>query len=279
MAHEYRSFVQFHHPGSEHELDSGARWNTYDNDHRRKFMQFPGRWRNGSASGDGELWAWGEWEAQSDRLHDFDHADDARLPDRLWRPYYRPMPGYIRLHNTDPFIFGDQFLYSNCKQTGALKRLGRGSVLAFGSHFRGEWVLDTVFVVACAVEYQSTDPRKALSGRAPEAFLEVTGGPLVANDKPRTRKLYYGATPNDPVDDMFSFFPAMPAGGDSGFKRPRISLPSEYFDEDQIRGEFGRWSDFSSDTLRELWNSLVEQVRACGMVLGTHAELPERRDE
>ena len=59
------------------------------------------------------------------------------------------------LHNTDPFIFGDRFLYSNCKQATStrLRSLGRGSVIAFGSHTARRWVLDTVMVVAGSVDY------------------------------------------------------------------------------------------------------------------------------
>lgn len=40
-------------------------------------------------------------------------------------------------------------------------------------------------------------------------------------------RLYQGATPNDPVEDMFSFVPCVPAEGDfdARFARPEIRLP------------------------------------------------------
>ena len=279
MAGDYHSFIQFHHPGAEHGPDSGMGWNTYDRDHMRKFLELRGEWVDGDNSHhEGDLWAWGEWEAQSKLVRELDQSRGLRFPRHLWHPYHKPMAEYHRLQNTDPFIFGERFLYSNCKQTGKLKRLAPGSIIAFGSHFRGEWVLDTVFVVACASEYHTTDIRAALDDPALNAFLEVTGGPLAANGTARTLKLYRGATRAEPVRGTFSFFPAVPAGEDVGFKRPRISLNHEIFDDAQTWRENGRGSDLSAPELRGLWDSLVEQVRDAGLVLGTHAELPERRE-
>ena len=277
MTADYRSFIQFHHPGTEHDLRSGSGWNTAENGHRRKFMRLDGRWLDDhDETQSGAMWAWGEWEAQSKPLRDLDQSHDARLPSRLWRPYYEPMSDYGRLQNTDPFVFGCRFLYSNCKQNGALRRLSPGSVIAFGSRFRGEWVLDTVFVVACSIEYRTHDMRADLAERVPSAFLEVTGRPITTNNRTETLRLYYGATPGKPVGGMFSFVPATPAGGNRGFGRPPISLPSEHFDKTQRRGEYGRRTDLAPGTRLGLWESLVRQVRMAGLVLGTYAKLPER---
>lgn len=53
------------------------------------------------------------------------------------------------LQNTDPLVFGDSFLYSNCRQgaIGRLRELRAGSVIVFGSVVSKSWVVDTVFVV------------------------------------------------------------------------------------------------------------------------------------
>ena len=41
-----------------------------------------------------------------------------------------------------------------------------------------------------------------------------------------TYRLYIGATPDDPVEGMFSYVPCRPADADrSGFARPAITLP------------------------------------------------------
>ena len=72
-----RRFIQLSHPGSEATLNCGGPWHSTAHGHQRKFMQFDGRWiaENGDEHGD-ELWAWGEWEAQSELLRDLDGAGD-----------------------------------------------------------------------------------------------------------------------------------------------------------------------------------------------------------
>ena len=161
-----RCFVQFPHPGSEHDGISGSKWNRneHDNPHRRKFMQLLGSWveKNGKR-GSGDLWAWGEWEPESKLLCELRNPgvseEGSPYPKYLWKPQYTIRSSYDKLHNTDPFIFGESFLYSNCKQrttkTGEatnLQSLAAGSVIVFGSgkndvQGHRQWMLDTVFVV------------------------------------------------------------------------------------------------------------------------------------
>lgn len=276
-----RCFIQFPHPGGEHQPDpTGYKaWNTYDYAHARKFMQFEGQWTDENGQQHlGELRAWGEWEAQSDLLRELDLPDSWELPRYLWRPYYTDQPdGYERLHNTDPFIFGDRILYSNCKQAKRpnLRSLEPGSVIAFGSKKRHGWVLDTVLVIADSFDYLAADTHTALAGQVPEPFLHVTGGPLAENDATETLRLYRGATPDDPVDGMFSFFPASLADGNIGFERPSIKLPRDCFTPTLAQGY--KKTNFPPETLRELWQSMFEQVLDAGLLVGTHAELPEQR--
>ena len=282
-----RSFVQFSHPGREHEPDLGRckAWNTWDAAHARKFMQFRGQWiEEGGSTRSGDLWAWGEWEPESDLVRELEQpGDDWLCPRYLWHPYYVPKRDYVRLHNTDPFIFGERFLYSNCGQPSkpGLTHLGNGSVIAFGSgrKIEGErrWMLDTVLVVADSVEYEGPEARLRLADLAPQVFLDVTAGPIVDNEE-STFRLYRGATPEKPADGMFSFFPALPAGGDLGFARPLIDLPSEYFNPRSWQAPKGLWRTRTSTELHTLWQCLVDQVREAGLVLGTYAELPERRE-
>lgn len=306
-----RCFVQFPHPGGEHRPARDARkigWNeTYRNGkrnpHKRKFMRLHGEWtdEDGINKECGELWTWGEWEPESDLVCNLDvPEDDSRGPHPrfLWDPYYViPKRGYQGLHNTDPFIFGEQFLYSNCGQTAdskrSLKCLGRGSLIAFGSgkkiNDEWKWMLDTVLVVKATIPYDPLHPCKAVIDKVPDAFLDVTGGPLAGNPEKKSRsgacgpgetelRLYLGATPEDQVEEMFSFFPARPAGGGSGFPRPFIeNLPCKYFTPGNTRAPKGAARDLNPDTLRCLWRLLVAQVLKEGLVLGTRAEPPPRR--
>ncbi len=296
-------FVQFPHPGAEHRPgpSGGRAWNTLTAAHARKFMQLSGEWIDTDGrTASGDLWAWGEWEPQSRLLRRLDGPEARGYPQHLWHPYYViPDGGYRGLHNTDPFIFGERFLYSNCKQPTSprLRSLDRGSVIAFGSSKKGRWVLDTVLVVAGFVDYQQTAVRSALAGSVPETFLDVTGGPLAANSQHgkcgpaleeltgcgggrRSRngsdtalRLYWGATPQDPVHGMFSFFPAMPAGHAEGFPRPCIELPECCFTE-SLRQGHKQSCGLAAETVALLWDSLTEQVDAAGLVLGTRATLP-----
>ena len=184
-----RCFVQFPHPGGEHRPGPGghAAWNTLAAAHARKFMQTSGEWIEADGNTRcGDLWAWGEWEAQSQLLRRLGGSKALGYPQYLWRPYYViPDEGHGGLHNTDPFIFGERFLYSNCKQLSGkrIRSLARGSVVAFGSQKSGQWVLDTVLVVSDFVDYTAAQAPSALAGFVPEAFLDVTGGPLADNDR------------------------------------------------------------------------------------------------
>lgn len=274
-----RCFVQFSHPGREHEpdKDGGKAWNKSRHSHRRKFMSLRGEWiGQGSIKHTGKLYAWGEWEPESELLGELQQpSGDAQYPRYLWRPCFMPRDDYQGLHNTDPFIFGESFLYSNCGQGSkpGLRHLDSGSVIAFGSgkEINGErqWMLDTVLVVKDSVDYHPPAMLKGLSGSLPDAFLVATGGMLTDSGR-----LYRGATFDDPVNGMFSFFPAIPAGGNSGFPRPLIDLPSEYFNRRSWQAPKGLWRDRTSGDLRGLWDSLVSQVLSYGLVLGTHASLP-----
>ncbi len=297
-----RCFVQFPHPGFEQKPPNGCDWNRVKNGHKRKFMQFRGEWTD--EDGDqhcGDLRAWGEWEPESEIICKlYPPKGCLHHPRYLWKPYWVPKRNYRGLHNTDPFIFGDCFLYSNCRQSAnpGLRRLAPGSVIAFGSgkkiDGKRRWFLDTVFVVRDSCLYDPGDTRGTLGGRVPDTFLEVTGGPLfdhageascsgICAPTPERLRLYWGATPDNPVHGMFSFFPAVPADRESSFARPVIELSdklsAEYFNPGSWQAPKGLTQDgtLSLCELRSLWDSLVAQVREKELVLGTRAEMPERR--
>lgn len=238
----------------------------------------------------GNLWAWGVWEPESRLIRKLDPPCGNRdYPRFLWHPYYVPRTSYRGLHNTDPFIFGDCFLYSNCHQPGfsGLKRLATGSVIAFGSckmGVAGEWRrwIDTVFVVPNSISYPVSRADQAFNVQTSDAFSIVTGRPLTHNYEAGCGadarfRLYRGATPDDPVDGVFSFFPAKLADGEAGFPRPVINLPREYFNPRLCMNIKGVSRKRSRDQLHWIWSALVAQVRQAGLVLGTYAEMPRPR--
>ena len=299
-------FVQFPHPGWEHEPDDpngkGRSWHkTYRklengecvwNSHKRKFMRLRGgQWIDEEwCKHIDDLYAWGEWEPESILVPGFNPPkDDPLAPRYLWDPYWVRKKDYSGLHNTDPFIFGERFLYSNCYQPRIrrLRALAPGSLIMFGSCKQdgGEWkwMLDTVFVVRDSFPYDPRNPRPDLEGKVSETFLEVTGGPLSSNPLPpdvEKFRLYRGVTPDEHEEfgGMFSFFPAKPAGDHSAFRRPFIKLPQSFFTSGNLQSPRITEVDRLCE-LRELWDSIVAQVRAAGLVLGTHTDLPPERPE
>ena len=155
--------VQFMHPGAEHGPDkNGGSWKGWNRgNHRRKFLQPRGTYQHGRASAPTEarplFWASGRRSPRSPL-----EPTAPGEPRWLHRPRLQPLDDYRNAQNTDPFVFGNAFLYTCCKQflhSGAptqLNSLSSGSVLLFGSHVNGEFALDTVFVVGGTSEHMTS---------------------------------------------------------------------------------------------------------------------------
>lgn len=278
-----RKFVQFPHPGGEHKPDSSGQlgWNSLRRQHARKFMKMEGAWLEGSRVEQGEIWAWGEWEPESSVIRSLDPITDEH-PRYLWKPFWVQKSRYTGLHNTDPFIF-DGFYYTDCKQgrspsLNGLRQLGAGSVIVFGSAKNEKWVLDTLLVVRDYIDHDWKTYEERLARNIPECFWHVTLAPTYQGlDKKRQRRLYIGATHNNPVEEMYSFFPCMPAGDTFGFARPSIELPSDYFSTRLRQGARGQGLNspsISVEKMQELWTSIVEQVLAQGLRLGVASDPP-----
>ncbi|MGY1777768.1 hypothetical protein ACI8AV_18075 [Geodermatophilus sp. SYSU D00804] len=269
--------VQFPHPGRERlpqplAVGESLPWNT--GDHGRKFLLTPGSWRECPDGPDrhGEVTFWGEWEAQSEVVELL--AGGPALPRALQRPFYRVEHGGWR-QNTDPLVFGDRFSYTNCRQptNAKLRALPAGSVVLFGSKLHGGFVLDTVFVVGQAAGYRPSDgPPEGVHGAAEEL---VTDG--LAQDPAHAdfRFTWYGgATPAQPVAGMFSFTPARPhQPGTPGFARPRLRLDPVIHPNLAMAA---RCTPMGLAQAQDIWQRVVEQVTAAGLVLATHLPTPQR---
>lgn len=273
-------FVQFLHPGGEHEPDAGRMkaWNT--GNHRRKFLKSRGRYLAGDALQDGEIVFWGEWEPESLAIAEITEP----LPDGprwIYEPYYVLPALYRGLQNTDPFVFGERFHYTGCRQhtkkgPTQLRHLARGSVILFGSCLhKSHFVVDTVFVIANHIDHSQRDFRDCLRGHVSATYDAVTLAPWYENPDARDRshRLYDGATFEAPVEGMFSFFPCLPyEGHPRGFARPIIRIQGVITDR-LYRGKKLNPQDHASDVKR-LWDEVVRQVTDQGLMLGIHASLP-----
>lgn len=87
---------------------------------------------------------------------------------------------------------------------------------------------------------------------------------------------YFGATPDLPVDDMFSFFPCLPAqAGRRGFARPTINIDGRITPH-LLQGK--KMTGLADATAaRVLWAEVARQVEQQGLKLGVCAELPRLR--
>lgn len=290
IARELR-FVQFPHPGKEHGLPadkarrvkSGTRnvvkeWSLL-NYHKRKFMMAKGVAvdANHNVLSASNLYFWGEWEPMSYVTDHFPDGDGVRLPKFLHEPVLilgkdgKPHDKKKKesddekvggCQNTDPFVFGDNFLYSYCRQyirynkvedkkrdktkpekdvPTKLQHLQKGSIIVFGSTIGPRsanpmFVVDTVFVVGDMQPYRPINARADLSSYfASKTFLsdymEIMQFPKIL-EKPVDGEwfsCYKGRTFADCPEGPFSFVPCkteLPVVNDQrmGFERPVIPL-------------------------------------------------------
>jgi hypothetical protein len=278
MAETNAFFVQFPHPGGEHHSPTDdLPWNVAD--HRRKFLVAPGQFReDDDRVGEADLVFWGEWEPPS-RVERRWPAD-GRLPRSLQRPYWtRPATNGFR-QNTDPWVWGEQMVYSNCKQiTGPQRRrtsmqeLTPGSVICFGSTIDGDFCVDTVLVVASAEPWVPAEVDDLdVSG----AFKICTAHSVATapGDAHLRLTLYRGATANDPVDGMYSFVPARRADErDPRFGRPSVRL-SGRINPASRQSTWGSKRPLSVAQIRHAWESIHDQVLAHDLLLATRIETP-----
>lgn len=265
--------VQFPHPGDEHNPGKAKRqpWNRCE--HRRKFLRSDGRYVDrGGAIHDAPVVFWGEWEAPS---HVIEHwPKDGDLPRFLQDPVWEYPTDSGPRQNTDPWVFGECFRYSNCKQLRqrGLQDLPRGSVILFGSTLNRKFVLDTVFVVRDA---QRLIPRQP--PEIDEAFRICTLEPLStdASCSGENFVLYRGATQEAPIESMYSFVPCRRADSEiARFCRPSISLPSGYINPNSTQTPSGAKILRTPTQLREQWESVRTQVLDAGCLLGISFPTP-----
>ena len=289
--------VQFLHPGGEHRPDRGRikQWNRTKHKHQRKFLK-----RAGSYVADGkvqkaEMLFWGEWEPES-RVERKITAPIPQGPDYIYEPYYVVPKSYDGLQNTDPFVFGEQFHYTFCHQSKAkLRHLLPGSVILFGSCKDHAFVLDTVFVVGDHwIDHTSVNRRRVLAHAISQEYEEVTISPMYQEaaaesnacspaGSQQTWRLYFGASYDKPLGDMYSFFPCEHYNARSpGFARPSICLPDKTVDNlSQNLNQNVKYikEPPTLDEMKSLWYEVAEQVQDQGLALGVYAQMPERSTE
>jgi hypothetical protein len=184
------------------------------------------------------------------------------------------------LQNTDPLVFGDRFLYSNCRQARnrKLRELAPGSLIAFGSKFRGEFVLDTVFVVGGIAEEFTRS--SAGDVRCDDWVRAVVFDPLSISPKREATpfRLYRGRSYSEAPDGPFSFVPCRAYAADgSRFPRPPLRLSRRWIEPNLALG--AKATPASAADLQELWEQIRGQVESeAGLALGVQLDAPPHAD-
>jgi hypothetical protein len=280
------SLVQLPHPGGEHTpgADGIRHWGyaRKSNPHKRTFLKSSATYRAEIDGPDlaGEVVFWGEWEGETRAVGKLD-SSSRRYPHWLCEPV---ISGALPTgepnkspQNTDPFVWGDAMVYTACRQdrNAKLRGLGRGSVILFGSRLRGEFVLDTVVVVAGYVDHNLSDRhfRDVLDGIASPANMRLTLEPWFHGGVETTFRYYVGATPENHVDGMFSFVPCLPLGDvDEGFPRPPIEL--DRYIKPGLAMQALTSDPLELSQVRALWRRVADQVANAELSIATRLELP-----
>ena len=275
--------VQFIHPGSEHKINKTGWTNWNLRTHQRKFMAVEGESidSHGNKCSSG-LHFWGEWEGPSRSVYSWGSNPDA-LPSHLVVPEFpgsaSPIDG---LQNTDPYVFGDAFKYTLCKQVNKkghylfLTRLLPGTLVLFGSSVNSQFVLDTAMVVGDEIIlHSSKDWEVALSHHTP-AYRAMTLEPMYWDKSTRDDSiftLYQGATNETPKNQIYSFSPCIVATDASNrFARPCIKLPG-VVNQKLMMAQKG--TQMSISEIQECWTNVVTQTFNQGLLLGVKFAEPQ----
>jgi hypothetical protein len=238
------SIVQFFHPGEEHDFDSQSKdyvkkkcWNK--GDHKRKYLLSKGNYIENGVKNTGTLLFWGEWEPPSivRELKIPVKNNKEEYPKYLHVPYLPSLGNIKKFHggnyqNTDPFVFGRYFKYSNCLQntSDSLKELKEGSLILFGSNVNRRFAIDTIFVVKDSVRYTfPDDPNVDNIVEESNLYRDIVLRMSCINYNAHNFfTLYTGATFDDDIYGMYSYVPSLKSDTiKRGF--PRIIMPDEFY--------------------------------------------------
>lgn len=289
--------VQLMHPGNEQIPDVGTLkwWNS--GRPGRRFLKSPGYAIAGLTAFTGEIEFWGEWEPESEVVEEIAQP----LPDGphyIYHPYYvQPrVESLVKPQSTETFIFGDQFLYIDHRQYTRkgpthLRYLSRGSVILFCSYLHAAIYLDTVFVVSHWIDFGISNFYQQLESKVADTYADVTllpwyqhnitedptGGEVGGGfQREKSYRLYFGATYDNPVEGMYSYFPCRPyTPGGKGFERPEIRLAILTTKYLQLSNNITVRRDVCE--VAQYWRQVKEQVLENGLMLGLEAEMPECR--
>lgn len=278
--------VQLNHPGGQKPFKLGSGYSQIGNQiirewsnetvHFRKFIQNNGLYVNDLKdlqTFTADLYFWGEWEGNS-FFNPFPKADFRVLPNGLHKLFHSTL---IRgSQNTDPYIYGDNFKYCVCKQTGRLTSLILDDLILFGTVVPSlhKFYIDTVFVIKdhlLSANVQATGGA-GYSIVYNEETLEQLNQYLLHPTFPNNHRVFHSKTWWDD-NDYFSFVPCKLSYDKVGFERLFIELSNPIFQ--LSRNPTGK-SFLERCTLssQDLWKEIVKVSLEQGFKLGVKFDEP-----
>ncbi len=250
--------VKFYHSGVVDKKSSNQKNDRYKRKHRRKLIineiSYLNKYSEVCTTDNGYFW--GEWEAESDcqkrdnfYLHSIKYPSEIETNKKI-ADCNKCRKDEYQVLNTDPYVFGNYFIYSNCMQDRYrnLKALKENDLIIFGSQKSNFFIIDTVFVVDKQIRKEDCS----------ECFIRATGN--LIDD---TYQIYKGKTFKED-NGLFSFFPC----STQPFERPRIVINGT--NDAQKQGVA-----YIRVNSVEVWNSIKKQVVKSGCMLGIYAKEPK----
>ncbi len=257
-------------------------WKPGRSQHDRKFLLAAGSLFDRDAGRDHEsvpLGFWGEWEAPSV----FWRVESAGRPLPVivhapFRPTSRPAGS---VQNTDPMVFGDSFVYSNCLQAAfrILRFLSPGSMVLFGRHARtggrASFGLDTCLVIH---RPPTMAPVLADGGWGADLLTDVVLGPLRSEGwAGGDLTVYFGQRRSPVSPDPFSYFPArLMRDSPPLFARPELCPAGALhgvISPEKPQG-IKVTANLTITDRDAVWAEVAEQVTRQGCGLGYHVPPP-----
>ena len=272
--------------------------------HGRKFLETAGEYVSISdmtkhQTGSLQLWCEAEWDTIYRDLGPSPAATRTKIYPRHLHKFFLSAgeltPGTV---NSDPFVFGKQFIYSNCRQNQLKKNnLGAGDIVLFGSikeKHENEprcFLLDTVFVLSDQIFQMDSGIsiqkiRLECGDKISDLFEKAVLQPLLksgscssAKNQPNDFTLYFGASYDCQYKGMYSFVPIQvpgltkQSGSDCGYPRliidpgtlPRELNPVIHFG---INPQSGIFCTGVPDS-KKIWESLTQYAAQKGYAQGT----------